>query len=55
MLILSFEEFNKKFGTDNEPMGNIRIKDIDKDSSLTPVQIIMRDQKPDSIKDPTLI
>ena len=51
MLILSFEEFNKEYGTDNEPMGNIRIKDIGKDISLTPVEIIMRDQKPDSIKE----
>ena len=31
MRILSFEEFNNEFGIDNEPMSNIRIKDIGKD------------------------
>ena len=30
MLILSFKEFNNEFGVDNEPMSNIRIKDIGK-------------------------
>ena len=40
MLILSFEEFNKKFVIDNESMSNIRIKDIRKDKSLTPIEVI---------------
>ena len=32
-------------------MSNIRIKDIGKDISLTPIEIIMRDDKPDNIND----
>ena len=47
MLILSFEGFNNEFGIDNEPMSNIRIKDIGKDISLTPIEIIMRDENPE--------
>ena len=30
MLILSFEEFNNEFGIDNDPMSNIRMKDLGK-------------------------
>ena len=52
MLILSFEEFNNKFNIDNNAMSDIRIKDIGKDISLTPIEIVMRDQTPDSIRDP---
>ena len=44
MLILTFEEFNNKFNIDNSAMSNIRIKDIGKDISLTPIEIVMRDQ-----------
>ena len=51
MLTLSFEEFNNEFGSNNEPMSNIRIKDIGKDIRLTPIEIIMRDEKPDNIID----
>ena len=35
----------------NEPMSNITIKDIGKDISLNPIEIIMRDEKPDNIND----
>ena len=52
MLILTFEEFNNKFNIDNNAMSDIRIKDIGKDISLTPIEIVMRDQTPDSIGDP---
>ena len=53
MLILTFEEFNNKFNNDNNAMSDIRIKkDIGKDISLTPIEIVMRDQTPDSIRDP---
>ena len=52
MLILTFEEFNNKFNIDNNSMSDIRIKDIGKDISLTPIEIVMRDQTPDSIRDP---
>ena len=52
MLILTFEEFNSKFNIDNNAMSDIRIKDIDKDICLTPIEIVMRDQSPDSIGDP---
>ena len=48
MLILTFEEFNNKFGSDNKAMSNIRIEDIGKDISLTPMEIVMRNQKPDN-------
>ena len=51
MLILSFEEFNKEFGIDNKAMSFIRIKDIGKDISKTGIEIVMREQKPDSIKE----
>ena len=52
MLILTFEEFNNKFNIDNNAMSDIRMKDIGKDKSLTPIEIVMRDQTPDSIRDP---
>ena len=48
MLILTFEEFNNKFNIDNNAMSDIRIKDIDKDISLTPIEIVMRDDKLDN-------
>ena len=51
MLILTFEEFNNKFSVDNEPMSSMRIKDIGKDISLTPIEIIMRDEKPEMINE----
>ena len=49
MLILTFEEFNNKFNIDNNAMSDIRIKDIGKDISLTPIEIVMRDETPDNI------
>ena len=52
MHILSIGEFNVKFEIDNKAMSNIRIEDIGKDISLTPIEIIMRDQKPDSVANP---
>ena len=51
MLILIFEEFNNKFEIDNEAMSNIRIGDIGKDISITPIKIVMRDQIPETIHD----
>ena len=48
MLILTFEEFNNKFNIDNNTMSDIRIKDIGKDISLTPTEIVMRDQTLDN-------
>ena len=52
MLITSIEEFNNKFGIDNKAMSNTRIEDIGKDISLTPIEILMRDQKPETIHGP---
>ena len=49
MFILTFEEFNKKLHVDNSAMSDIRIKDIGKDISLTPIEIVMRDKTQDSI------
>ena len=49
MLILTFEDFNNEFGTNDEPMSKIRIKDIGKDISLTPIEIVIRDQTPNTI------
>ena len=54
MLILTFEEFSKKFNFDNSAMSDIRIKDIGKDISITPIEIVMRDQTPDSIHETAL-
>ena len=51
MLILTFEEFNNKFSIDNNAMSDIRIKDIGKDVSLTPIEKVMRDRTPDNIND----
>ena len=47
MLILSFTETKNEFGIDNEPTSNIRIKDMGKDISPIPIEIIMRDEKPE--------
>ena len=44
MLILTFEDFNNKYNIDNEAMSDSRIKDIGKDISLTPIEIVMRDE-----------
>ena len=52
MLILTFEEFNNNFNIDNSAMSDIRIKDIGKDISLTPIEIVMRDQTPNNISEP---
>ena len=52
MLILTFEEFNNNFNIDNSAMSDIRIKDIGKDISLTPFEIVMRDQTPNNISEP---
>ena len=52
MLILTFEEFNNKFNIDNNAMSDIRIKDIGKDISLTPIEIVMRDDKPEMVNEP---
>ena len=54
MLILSFEETNNKFNIDNNAMSDIRIKDIGKDISLTPIEIVMRDQTPDNTGEPNV-
>ena len=52
MLILTFEEFNYKFNIDNSAMSDIRIIDIGKDINLTPIEIVMRDDKLDNISEP---
>ena len=54
MLILTFEEFNNKFNIDNNAMSDIRIKDIGKDISLTPNEIVKRDQTPDNTSEPSV-
>ena len=52
VLILTFEEFNNKFNIDINAMSDIRIKDIGKDISLTPIEIVMRDQTLDNTSEP---
>ena len=52
MLILTFEEFNNKFNIDNNDMSDIRIKDLGKDISLPPIEIAMRDDKPEMVSEP---
>ena len=54
MHILTFEELNNKFNIDNNAMSDIRIKDIGKDISLTPIEIAMRDQNPDNTSEPNV-
>ena len=51
MLTLPFEEFINNFDIDNKAMSNIKIEDIGKDISLTPFEIVMRDQTPVKIND----
>ena len=51
MLILTVEEFNKKYGIDNKAMSNIRIEDIGKVIGLIPTEIVMRDQTHQSIRE----
>ena len=51
MLILSFEEFNNKFGIDNKAKSSIRIEETSKDISLTPIEIVMREESPNSVND----
>ena len=52
MLILTFEKFNNELRIDDKTMKNIRFEDIGKDISLTPIEIVMRDQKPDNTSEP---
>ena len=51
MLILTFEEFNNNFNIDNSAISDIRIKDIGKDISLIPIEIVMSGETPDNIND----
>ena len=51
MHFLTFEEFNNKFNIDNDAMSGIRIKDIGKDISLTPTEIVMRDETTNIIRE----
>ena len=53
MLILTFEEFNNKFNNDNA-LSDIRIRDIGKDISLTPIEMVMGDQTPDNTSEPNV-
>ena len=50
MLTLTFEEIHNKFNIDNNAMSDIRIKDIGEDISLTPIEFVMRDENPKTIK-----
>ena len=52
MVILTFDELNNKFNIDNNAMRDIRIKDIGKHISLTPIEKVMRDQGPKTICEP---
>ena len=54
MLVLTFEEFNNKINVDNNAMSDIRIKDIGKDISLTPIEIVMREKTPDNTSEPNV-
>ena len=54
MIILSFEDFNNKIIIDKNAMSDIRIKDIEKDINLAPIEIVMRDQTPDDTSEPNV-
>ena len=51
MLFLTFEEFNNKFNIDDNAMRDIRIKGMGKGISLTPIEIVVRDETPDYIRE----
>ena len=51
MLILTFEEFNNRVSIYNETLSNIKIEDTGSDRSLIPIEILMRDQKPNNIRE----
>ena len=50
-LILTFEDFINKLCINNKAMSNIRIEDIGKDISQTPIEIVIRDETPHTIND----
>ena len=52
LLILAFKELKNEFNTDINAMSDIRIKDIGKDISLTPIELVMRDQTLDNTSEP---
>ena len=54
MLNPTFEEFNNKINTDNKAMSDVRINNIGKHISLTPIEIVMRDQTPDNTSEPNV-
>ena len=51
ILKLTFVEYNNKFGIDNKAMSVIKIEEIGRDISLIPIEIVMRDQTPDIIRE----
>ena len=54
MLVLTFDDFNNKFNLDNNAMSDIKLKDIGKDISLTPIEIVTREQTPDNTSEPNV-
>ena len=52
MLTLTFEEISSKIGFDDNAKSNIRVEDIGKDISLITIEIVMRDQIPETIHNP---
>ena len=51
MLILTFDEFNIRFGIDDKAMSIIRIEDISKNITIISIEVVMRDQTPLTIND----
>ena len=49
MRTLTFEEFINEFGIDNKARSNIRIEDIGENISITPIEIVVIDQIPETI------
>ena len=51
MIVLTFEEFNTNFIIHNKATSNIETRNMGRDINLKPIQILIRDQTPDSIND----
>ena len=55
MLTLTFEEFNNQFNIDNNAMSDIKmLRRYREKISLTPIEIVMRDQTQDNTSEPNV-
>ena len=50
-MVLTFEKFNSKIIINRKALGKIEIENIDRDISLIPIEIVMRDQASEAINE----